>query len=197
MQNIIKWTDTLIKEKLIEVMKALEIDRMPTRSECEAYYHNGALTNAVARRGGWYAWARKLNLGIKDSETTVGKSYEKAAEENLISLGYDVRRMPQNFPYDILVDDSIKIDVKASHLYNGPHGSFYTFNLDKQYATCDCYILYMLHDNNEIEGVMIVPSKFVIANNQISVGRDRSKYYRFKDRWDYIAQMVDLLESVV
>lgn len=197
MQKMIKWTDELIKEKLIEAMNALELDRMPTRSECEKYYHNCALTNAVTRKGGWYAWANRLGLEIKDSETTVGKSYEKAAEEKLISLGYDVRRMPQNFPYDILVDDSIKIDVKASHLYNGPHGSFYTFNLDKQYATCDCYILYMLDESNEIQGVMIVPSKFVIANSQISIGKDKSKYHRFKNRWDYISQMVDLLESVI
>lgn len=62
----------------------------------------------------------------------------------LISRRFSVRRMAQNFPYDLLVDDCVKIDVKASNLYRGPNGDFYTFNLEKPYATCGIYILFAL-----------------------------------------------------
>lgn len=129
-------------------------------------------------------------MRVKESETYFGKSQETNAAEMLISRGFSVRKMPQNFPYDLLVDDCVKVDVKASHLYHGSNGDFYTFNLEKSYATCDIYILFSLSDNGE-NSVFVVPSKLVIAQNQISMGVSKSKYHKFKDRWDYISALSD------
>ena len=182
----IRWTDELIQEKVLEVKKALDLDRMPSRKECEQYFHNEALVNAVSKRIGWYALANKMGLKIKDSETYFGKSHEQEAFELLSAMGFSVRKMAQNFPYDLLVDDSVKIDVKASHLYSGKNGAFYTFNLEKDYATCDIYLLFALNDKHERIMTFIVPSKFVISQCQISIGKSKSKYHRFIDRWDYI-----------
>jgi hypothetical protein len=114
----------------------------------------------------------------------------------LISRGFEVDRMPQNFPYDILVDDSVKIDVKASHLYHGKQGNFFTFNLEKKYATCDIYVLLTLDDNNNIINTFIVPSKFVIKNTQISIGEYASKYHKYRDRWDYISNLSEYFASI-
>lgn len=86
---------------------------------------------------GWYDLADQLGLPIKESETYFGKRQETVAQEQLITMGYEVRRMPQNFPYDLLVNDCLKVDVKASQLYRGPHGNFYTFNTEKPFCTCD------------------------------------------------------------
>lgn len=183
-----KWTDELIRERVLEVIEALNLDRMPSRKECEDYYHNGSLTNAISKRYGWYNLAREMGYEIKESETGFGKLFERKAGEYLKSCGFEVRKMAQNFPYDLLLNDCVKVDVKASKLYRGELGNFYTFNLEKPYATCDFYLLLTVDDDNTINRKMVVPSNQVISNNQISVGEHKSKYHQYTDR-------IDLLET--
>lgn len=191
-----RWTDDLIKEKVLEAKNALSLDRMPSRKECIQYFHNESLVNAVSKRKKWYVLADELGLKVKDSETYFGKSQESNAAEILISMGFSVRKMPQNFPYDLLVDDCVKVDVKASHLYHGPNGDFYTFNLEKPYATCDIYILFAIPESGE-QLVFVVPSKLVIAQNQISMGVLKSKYHKFQGRWDYISALSDFWAETI
>lgn len=193
----IQWSDELIKKKILEAKEALELDRMPSRAECEQFFHNTSLTNAVSRRVGWYALANELNLPIKSSETYFGKRYEAVAEEMLISKGFSVRRMSTIFPYDLLIDDCVKIDVKASHLYRGKNGNFYTFNLEKDYATCDMYILFAINDANDISETFVIPSKFVVSKSQISIGEHASKYHRFVDKWEYIDGLSKYWDGIV
>jgi hypothetical protein len=191
-----RWTDELIRQKVLEVKDALELGRMPSRQECRNYYHGDSLVNAISRRKRWYALADELGLPVKESETKFGKTWESNAIEQLSSRGFSCRKMDQNFPYDILVNDCVKVDVKASHKYHGPNGDFFTFNLEKQFATCDIYILFSLNDDNSIDRVFIVPSKFVIAQNQISVGISKSRYNRFVDKWDYIDALSSFWDEV-
>ncbi len=190
------WTNELIKQKVLEVIDALKLDRMPSRKECENYFHDTSLTNAITRRCGWYNLAKELGIDIKTSETQFGKSYETMATEMLQAMGFEVRRMSQNFPYDLLVDDCVKVDVKASRLYRGKQGNFYSFNLEKPFATCDFFILLAIEDDKTIGRKMIVPSNQVIANNQISVGEHKSKYYQFTDRFDLIENAVAFWASL-
>lgn len=194
--NGTQWTDELIKQKVLEVVDALELDRMPSRKECSEYFHNEGLTNAVSRRMGWYALAGELGLPIKESETYFGKTQERYAQEQLCSLGYEVRQMPQNFPYDLLVNDCVKIDVKASRLYHGEAGNFYSFNLEKPYCTCDIYLLYLVNDDKTTKDVLVVPSKAVALNTQISVGEITSKYNKYSQRWDILQSYADFMEAV-
>ena len=190
-----RWNDALIKEKVLEVKDALELDRMPTQSECKMYFNDSSLTNAISRRKKWYALADELGLPIKECETTFGKTHETIAKEALQAKGHQVRKMPQNFPYDLLVDDCVKVDVKASRLYHGKFGNFYSYNLGKDYATCDYYILFAYEDNGETR-VMVVPSKSVIAQNQISVGENSSKYYQYENAWDLIKNTSDYWKTL-
>lgn len=191
-----RWTDELIKEKVIEVKEKLGLDRMPSRKECANYFHNDALVNAVSRRKKWYKLAEELGLEVKNSETYFGKSYEAKTEEMLNGMGFEVRKMSQNFPYDLLVDDCVKVDVKASHLYQGKTGGFYTFNLEKPYATCDFFILFAIGENEEINRIMVVPSTHVIANTQISVGENNSKYHKYTEKWDLIKCASDFWQNI-
>ena len=192
----VRWTDELISERVLEVVHALELERMPSSKECENYFRNSALTSAISKRMGWYALAKKMGLPIKDSETYFGKRQEESAKEQLISRGFEVRRMSQNFPYDLLVNDCVKVDVKASRLYQSANGSFYSFNLEKPFCTCDIYMLYMANDDKTEKGVLIIPSKFVATNTQISVGETKSKYHRFLDRWDYLEEYSLFFEGI-
>ena len=192
-----KWTDDLIKEKVLEVVRFKNLDRMPTRSEAESYFGNSALTAVISKRkGGWYALAKEMELPIKECETTFGKSHEKIIMERLISMGYAVRQMPQNFPYDLLVNDSVKIDVKASRLYKGSGRNFYSFNLEKPFCTCDLYVLRLIGDNQDELDTLVVPSAHVATNTQISVGEKVSKYRKYSKRWDYVSSYCDFMGSV-
>lgn len=192
-----QWTDELIKQKVLEVIDALKLDRMPSRKECENYFHSTGLTNAISRRCGWYNLAKELGVEIKESETYFGKTYEARATEMLQAMGFEVRRMSQNFPYDLLIDDCVKVDVKASRLYKGKQGNFYSFSLEKPFATCDFFILLAIGDDDSIERRMIVPSNQVIANNHISVGEHKSKYYQFTDRFDLIESALAFWASLL
>ena len=167
-------------------MNGLGLDRMPSMSECVAYFGNGSLASVISRKYGWYNLAKRMGMPIKKSETGFAKRYETRAAELLQALGFNVQRMSQNFPYDILVNNCIKIDVKASRLCRGVNGDYYSFHIDKPFATCDFYILLAVGDREEIERVMIIPSCEVITKRQISVGARRSKYYKYTDRYDLI-----------
>lgn len=192
-----QWTDIEIKERLMEVVHELGIDRMPSRQECEQYFNNTSLTNAITRRYGWYNLAKDMGLPLKDSETLFGKKYEEIAKEQLIALGYEVRRMPQNHPYDLLVEDSVKIDVKASRLYKGRDGNFFSFHIEKPFCTCDIYVLYLINsEGNANDATLIIPSAYIPTNTQISVGEKKSKYYRFLNKWNYISEYCEFLDGI-
>ena len=180
------WTPELIKQKVMEVVEGLQLDRMPSRAECVKYFGNYGLSGAITNKYGWAALAKEMGLPIKKSETGFGKMFEQKASEYLKACGFEVRRMAQNFPYDLLLNDCVKVDVKASKLYRGEQGNFYSFNLEKPFATCDFYLLLAVDDDNTINRKMIVPSNQVISNNQISVGEHKSKYHQYTDRFDLL-----------
>ncbi len=192
-----RWTDEIIKNKILEVVKFYNLDRMPTRSEVEVYFGDYSLSNAISRRkGGWYSLAKELEFPIKECETTFGKSHEQIVMENLISQGYEVRRMSQNFPYDLLVNDCVKVDVKASRLYRGKGGNFYSFNLEKPFCTCDIYILRLISEEGIEKDTLVIPSSHVSTNTQISVGETKSKYQKYSKRWDYVEMYFEFMDSV-
>lgn len=191
-----KWTEDSIKEGVLKVVSDLELDRMPSRKEVESFYGDSALTGAVSKRIGWYNLAHQLGLSIKDSETYFGKKQEQLVREELISMGYEVRRMPQNFPYDLLVNDCVKVDVKSSRLYRGKSGNFYSFNLEKPFCTCDIYVMRLINEDGSVKESLIIPSKNIPTNTQVSVGESASKYYQYRDKWEYINDYCAFMESI-
>jgi hypothetical protein len=192
----IRWSDDQIKKAVMEVKDGLGLDRMPTRSECVNYTNSNALSSAITRRdGGWYGFAKELGLRIKESETTTGKRNEIRIKQTITEKGYEVKRMSQNFPYDLLVNDCLKVDVKSSHLYKGNEGNFYTYRTGKKYATCDLYILVALDETDEMVKTFILPSSKVMKNTQISIGEYNSKYDVYQDRWDILDDFITFLSG--
>lgn len=169
-------------------MNALNISRMPTISECNAVTQNTALSNVVSKKIGWYKLAEIMGLSIRGYETTTGKKFEETAKELLCKNGFTVERMTQNHPYDLLVNGTIKIDVKASNLYSGANGDYYSFNLGYKNHSCDFFMLLEIK-NNKVIKVMIVPSVDVMNIKQISVGTINSKYHKYIDCYDYIRNL--------
>ena len=190
-----QWTKEKIIDGVWEVVENTGIERMPTSSEVSKYYGNYKLSNAISKRKLWTPLAKELGLKVKESETAFGKRYEGRAMEHLISLGYEVEKMAQNHPYDLLVENSLKVDVKVSRLYKGSNGNFHTFNLESLYGTCDLYILYLKNKAKEDE-ILVIPSTYVMKNTQISVGEVKSKYHQFKDKWEYVHEIINFQKSL-
>lgn len=182
-----KWDDESIKKEIIKVVKALDLKRMPSNNEIKNVMGNHSLSNAISRKGGFRMWAEKLNLDLKESETSLGNEYEFIVKEILEELGYDVEKMTTKHPYDLLINDNIKIDVKASRYYeNKKEGvKYHTFNLEKKYHNCDIFICICLNDSEDIEKFLIIPSKYLMGKKQLSVGVN-SMYDRFDNKFTYI-----------
>lgn len=193
----INWTDEMVKQTVSEMVKDCGLDRMPSKSEIEDYFKNTALTNVISRRYGFYNLARQLGLEVKKSDTYYGKKYEEIMMNKLVGMGFSVERMSTRHSYDLLVSPGIKIDVKASRLYKGPNGNFYSFNLEKKFATCDIFILVCTDDDGSIEREYVIPSVFAINNTQISIGEGDSKYSKFINKWNLLSEYDHFVKQIL
>jgi len=181
----IQWNDDLIEKGIKDIIIALNIDRMPSCHEIINIAHDSKLVGAICKHGGYKNWAERLGLEIKKSETLFGKRYETALNSMLTAEGYKVEQMVMCHPYDLLVNDNIKIDVKSSkRYYYTEKGYSYSFNLEKNNPTCDLYVCFCIDKNNVIEKVLVIPSKF-LKQTQLCIGIN-SKYDVYINRWDYI-----------
>nr|DAE54211.1 MAG TPA: hypothetical protein [Caudoviricetes sp.] len=192
-----KWSEELIEKRLIEVMENLKISRMPSNKEIIYVLGDYSLSNAITRRGGFRVWAEKLGLETKDSETCFGNEYEFIVKEILEEMGYCVDKMTTKHPYDLLVNDNLKIDVKASKYYHSKENGlkFHTFNLEKKYHNCDIFICIGIDDNDEIEKMLIIPSKYLMNKKQLSIGVN-SNYDRFNKRFDFIEKYIKFYNEI-
>ena len=180
-----KWDDNRIKSEVKNVMTALGIDRMPTRTEMDSVTHNTALSNKVMKTGGIRYWAENLGIELKNSETTLGNDYEFKVKEMLEHKGYKVEKMSTKHPYDLLVNDYIKIDIKVSHYYHGYGYKSHNFRLSKEYHNCDIFICVAIDDEGNIIKNLIIPSKFLMGIKQLAIGVN-SKYDKFDNKFEYI-----------
>ena len=157
-----KWTDEEVEEAILEAKQGLGLNRMPSRSELNKYFGDTKLTNRISKTQGFAYWAAKLNIPVKQSETSFGKQYEFMAAQKIMDMGYTVTQMPQNFPYDLLIENCVKIDVKTSKLYIGTDGNFFSFNLEKPFTTCDIYVLYLCISPHEIKRNSCYPKQICL-----------------------------------
>lgn len=189
-----RWSDEEIIKGIYSVMSALNIQRMPSRTEMRMVFGNNGLSNTVSRKGGFYKWAEKLNIPIKRSETQTGKEFEEVAISLIKSRGYTVQRMSTKYPYDLLINENVKIDVKAARAYFLKGSRVHTVGINKKYATCDIYLIFALGENDNIE------RKFIIPGNELKLTSlnfgENSKYNKYIDRWDYLDKFNDFYKKL-
>lgn len=189
-----QWTDELVKSEIEKVMNALGIKRMPSQSEIESVTGNSGLSNRISKTGGFYKWAEKLKLDIKESESEFSIKYESICKEYIESkLGLKAELTSVKFPYDVFVGTGVKIDVKVSRLYEGHNGSFYTANLAYKLPKCDFIVMYCI--DGSIQKVYVIPSIELVGINQLSIGEVTSKYDKFLGRWDLIKRFDELIDA--
>lgn len=190
-----QWTNEMIESAIKEVMKIANINTMPTHSLMKEITGNNALSNVVRRHGGSKYWADKLGFETKSCESKFGYEFECECLNYLTLLGYDCELTKARYPYDILADRNIKIDVKSSNLYSCSNGSFYTFNLEKEMPTCDVFVCYCIK-NSKIHKIYIIPSCVLSGKTQLSIGENNSKYDRYIDNWTILKQFKAFYEDL-
>lgn len=185
----IKWTDELIEKEILDVVKKLKLDHFPTHSEIIKATGNKSLAVKISRYKGTVFWAEKLNLPIKYSETSFGNKYEIMAINDIFEFtGLHSVQTSVRHPYDLLTDNSVKIDVKVSKEFTNNCGvRYFTFNLEKREPTCDIFILYCLNDDESIKKTLIIPACSLLGQTQVGVG-ENSKWDYYSEKWDFIKQ---------
>jgi len=191
-----KWSNEKVKQEIKKVQKALLITRMPSNSEIKFVTKGSALSSKISRSGGFRYWADVMGLETKKSDTSLGFEYEVYIKNILEGKGYQITKMTTKHPYDLLINNDIKVDVKVAKPYTNPVvGTFHTFNLEKKYSTCDIYIAVALKNDGEIERIFVIPSKF-LKIRQLSVGKE-SIYNKYVDKWEYVSQYDKLYKDIV
>lgn len=186
------WSNKSVEDEIRNVMKVLNINRMPSNSEIKAVIGNYSLSNKITRTGGFTYWANNIGLDLKTSDTKLGNEWEIIVKNELQNKGYIVEETTVKCPYDLLINGCVKIDVKVSNFVRDYN--YYTFNIGKKYPTCDIFICIGVKDN-DIKKELIIPSKYLMGMTQLSVG-ENSKYDKFDNQFKYIDIYNDFYKSV-
>lgn len=187
----VKWTDEAIAEGIMAIAEQFDIKRMPTDSEVVDYTGNMGLSTAIQKYGGYVFWAEKLGLPRGKNETMVGIDAENKVADILKMLGYKAITTPTRFPYDILVDDCVKIDVKCANASYVRGTPIHAYRIAKTMPTCDIYVCCEL----DSERYYIIPAHKCTGQTTIEMGIDSKKYAIYLDQWEIIGDMCRLYKS--
>lgn len=192
------WTRELVKEEIKRVMDFYQIDRMPSLAECDEFTGNASLTNRITREGGFYKIAEEMGLEVKQSETGLGYQFEIFAAEMIREMFDDttVEMTPTRFPYDLLVDGRVKVDVKTARRSKVRDSDVYSFGLAKKQPTCDLYIAFCITDDKVVEKAYVIPAHVMTGKSQLCLGIKASKYDIYLDRFDLIKKMSEMMKSL-
>ena len=190
----IKWDDALIENGIIAVMNKSKIKTFPTHKQMDELTGSMALSNAVSKHGGTHYWAKKLGLDTKPCESKFGEEYELKVMDYIKHFGYRCEKTPVRYPYDLLVENNIKVDIKCSNLYHGKQGEFYTFNLEKTMPTCDIFVCICL--TGALPRTYVIPSSVLSGKTQLSIGKETSIYDKYISQWVYFRKFNEFYKKI-
>lgn len=180
-KSVTKWNEKSIIKCIEEVRKKLNIDRMPNSTEI-VKYHSKSLHSAITKYGGYYYFADRLNLELKDSDTVKGYSNEIIVKKMLEENSFYVEKMDTLYPFDLYVNNSLKIDVKSAKMTYEKNGTKrgHIFGINKKYPTCDIYAFVKYDkDNKDIIDILFVPSVLINTSSTITLKDNDFKYYSY------------------
>lgn len=190
------WTEEEMIHDILEVANKFDPARMPSRREIEEYYKNSSLADRISRNGGFYHWAEVLGLETKHSETKVGFIAENEIAKLLSDIGHSVEITNSRYPYDLLVDGCVKIDVKASHRTLVHGAEVYAYRLAKRQQTCDVYVFCEMEGSN-IESFFVVPSNAITGQVQVEMGTKSTIFEKYRNRLDIIDDITNFYKSLI
>lgn len=192
-----RWTDEKIQDSIEEIVNSLGLDHFPTHSELNNYFGTNGVSLAISRHGGTRKWAKRMNMSILNCASEFGNDFELRAigdiyEETALMA---VQTKPR-YPYDLLVDGCIKVDVKVSRqIFTNCHTWQNTFNLEKKEPTCDIFILYCLDETGNFIKKLIIPSCVLAGQTQVGVGSN-SKWDKYEENWNLFLDYYEFYQKL-
>jgi len=193
-----KWSEGEVEKEIMEIVNSKHLNYFPTKREMIEFYGNRSLSNKVSKSGGSRYYADLLNLKMVSCESDFGNFYEDFAIDDIVeNTGLRSVHTDVKYPYDILTNGNIKVDVKVSKKLTRKNSAFpfYSFNLEKREPTCDLFIFYCLDEDCEIERTAIIPSCILAGKTQIGMG-GLSKWEVYEDKWNYFKMYDDFYKQV-
>lgn len=188
----IKWNDEMIAEKVMRIASLFEPKRMPSNREVIEFEGNYKLANAIQKHGGYEYWANRLNLEQKYSETSLGINGERWIADYLKTEGFEVEPTPIKYPYDLLVDKCVKIDVKTANISHVKGYPIHSYRLAKEQQTCDFYILF----EADTERIYVIPASKLNSQVQVAMGNDSKEYRQYINAFHLIKQASDMYQEM-
>jgi len=175
------WTQERITEALQPYISKFE--RMPTANELMAEGRNDIAM--ALRKCGYRATAKKLGIELKKCETHKGLDKEALVMNWLSARGYSVKQTTTRAPYDLLINDCLRIEVKSATYSVAAGGYVFTFG-DRGYnPPYDVYVCCAVdRASDEITAFYIIPSWFVLQRG-ITVTKSK-KWTLWLNNWEVI-----------
>ena len=141
-------------------------------------------------------------IASNSPSVNLGRKSEEIVSHILTEQGLKNKLMPYSYPYDILVADKIRIDVKSASrpTKNQPRGKSprWHFRIRHNEHKCDFYYCLILHENKKIS--FIVPSNIATCCDIIfaypTLRPEIGKYQRYIDRFDLIKNAIVMLNTI-
>lgn len=151
-----RWDNALIERKLSQHIA--DLNRMPSANELRRVGAND-LACAIARRGGFYSWQKKMGVAGKDSGTHRGQRWERWAAGAIAQrTRMAVTSQTTKSPFDLDVC-GVAVDVKSARWTECGSVSGFIFSGCKYGKDCDLFFFVCLHNSrNRVRYVFALPS---------------------------------------
>ena len=177
-----RWDDA--KRETVIRNIAQELGYFPSNTELRNM-GRGDVANQIAKNGGFLHWSKITGIPRVMSDSDTGWAGEEAAAARLEKLGFTVTfRNGVKCPYDFLVNDILRVDVKAARYKEYGYSKGWFYHIGKQ-PQADVILLWQLDTRD------FFPLPWYLCPfTNITVSRSGGKYVAFRNNVDVIVKMI-------
>ena len=182
-----KWTDEVIEQELRVIIEAT--GSFPTNTVlCSIGRFD--LASAMVKSGGFVKWSEKFGVQ-RQSDSDFGWAGEEAFAKLCRSVGLETTRVTGvRSPYDLLILDTLRVDVKtASFAQYGKKSGGWFYGIGK-YPQADLIVLYQA-DTGDFFGL----PWWVCPTSNVTIRRIDGMYARYLNNWRLIERMIDVRQQ--
>lgn len=180
----IKWTDAMIADRIMENYR--NTGKFPTNT----YLHQSGqddLANQIAKKGGFLNWSERLGIPREHSDSDTGWGGEIEVAKILREHGFTVDRPSAvKSPYDLLVNDILRVDVKTAKFakYGPCSGWFYRIGKAPQ---ADLIALFQM-DTKEVYWM----PWYRVPHTNITISKGGGIHSPFRNNLQVVQVMLDM-----
>jgi hypothetical protein len=176
-----RWTQEQIDSEIRLIAAA--IGYFPAASELRSMGRNDLIC-AITKREGSMALSSRLGIPRRHSDSDTGWDGELAFQALAIEAGFDCQRADAcKAPFDLILDGSLRIDVKAASFaeYSESRGWFYRLG---KIVQADVVVFYQLDTKN----FYAVPW-YLCPTSNVTISRSGGRYIAYKNNWELLRKL--------